>query len=362
MEALTSPPEKQVSDLAQNLSSGEIQTVIDEVVWYHGDDPSFWSDSVFEGLNSKGILSKDITRRRLVSAQNHRDRELTKRVTKAEQGEPIQIEWNSRGIRRETVVQRLKDLKRSRQHRSDNEDVAKAECITNLKVKGCAMAISSILRVKASEVRACLMAMGFNADDETKWNLKRLNLKLGSSDKFNSLLEAAQKKPEDQLHLDLLMNISDALKEGQEIEVVEDLVPQPESNGHVEKVRKPREPKQPDPEVTDVVKALANKPPRIRTGRPGPRGSRPGSLMDAVIQVLKNRKKGLKPQEIYDIIVEKGLWKEKAGKTPVATLSASLYNEINKKGEESRFAKGEEKGTFVLRHVAKASVPETAEA
>jgi hypothetical protein len=40
-------------------------------------------------------------------------------------------------------------------------------------------------------------------------------------------------------------------------------------------------------------------------------------------------------------MASKGLWKSPGGKTPAATLYSSILREIEKKGKESRFKKGE---------------------
>ena len=43
----------------------------------------------------------------------------------------------------------------------------------------------------------------------------------------------------------------------------------------------------------------------------------------------------------------KGLWTSHGGKTPEATLYASIIREISKRGKESRFKKAD-RGTFAL--------------
>lgn len=60
------------------------------------------------------------------------------------------------------------------------------------------------------------------------------------------------------------------------------------------------------------------------------------SVLDAVIQVLKEADDPLHAKEITKRILSKGLWKT-SGKTPAATISARLYSDIKKKGENSHF-------------------------
>jgi len=53
----------------------------------------------------------------------------------------------------------------------------------------------------------------------------------------------------------------------------------------------------------------------------------------------------MKARELTDAVLARG-WVT-SGATPWSTLSASIGTEIAKKGAASRFAKGEERGTFV---------------
>jgi len=60
------------------------------------------------------------------------------------------------------------------------------------------------------------------------------------------------------------------------------------------------------------------------------------SVRDAAIQVLKEAGKPLHAKEITERILSMGLW-ETTGKTPVATVSARLYSDIKKNGDDSPF-------------------------
>jgi restriction system protein len=60
------------------------------------------------------------------------------------------------------------------------------------------------------------------------------------------------------------------------------------------------------------------------------------SMLDAVIQVLKEAGKPLHAKEITERILSKDLWKT-TGKTPAATVSARLYSDIKKNEQASPF-------------------------
>lgn len=59
-------------------------------------------------------------------------------------------------------------------------------------------------------------------------------------------------------------------------------------------------------------------------------------VKDAIIKVLEEAGEALHARKITDRILSKGLWKS-TGKTPAATVSASLYSNIKKRGEDSPF-------------------------
>jgi len=47
----------------------------------------------------------------------------------------------------------------------------------------------------------------------------------------------------------------------------------------------------------------------------------------------------MRAKQIVEAVVERGLWKLGAGKTPHATLYAAMIREISKKGKDARFEK-----------------------
>lgn len=67
---------------------------------------------------------------------------------------------------------------------------------------------------------------------------------------------------------------------------------------------------------------------------------------DAAYEILKEAGKPLHYNEITDLAIAKGIL-ETQGQTPHATMGALLYTDTLK--EESRFKRGDEKGTFTLQ-------------
>jgi len=82
------------------------------------------------------------------------------------------------------------------------------------------------------------------------------------------------------------------------------------------------------------------------------------NVKGAAIQVLKEAEKPLQANEIAKLIIETGRWKTD-GKTPEATVSASLYSDIKKYGIKSAFVKVAPQ-TFALR--ASAEIPNDVDA
>jgi len=81
----------------------------------------------------------------------------------------------------------------------------------------------------------------------------------------------------------------------------------------------------------------------------GNRGRKPKgeiSQLDAAVVVLKDAKGPLTCKEIVLRMFEKKIWNT-SGRTPGATLSASMQREIAKRGKESRFRKAE-RGLYEL--------------
>ncbi len=210
--------------------------------------------------------------------------------------------------------------------------------------------MATILKVREAELRAVLIAIGYDAGDKAKWDLKRLNKKVSTNDAFCALIDSAKKAAElgDK---DLISNILDALREGEDVEVVEDISTQ-EVSEEVFAELPGAEPgkvsgKKPG-EKSSMPAAVAERKKNGKTNGKVEANGRGPSLINAAISVMKQRKKPMKVKDIYEAVVEKGLWADKKGKTPWATLGAAIYTEVKKKGDESRFVQVG-KGEFTLR-------------
>jgi len=78
-----------------------------------------------------------------------------------------------------------------------------------------------------------------------------------------------------------------------------------------------------------------------------PKAKKKTSLLDAAILVLRETGQPMNTREMVDAVLAKGEWTTK-GKTPAATLYASILREIQKKGDDARFVKTE-RGRFALK-------------
>jgi len=114
--------------------------------------------------------------------------------------------------------------------------------------------------------------------------------------------------------------------------------------GHSEQSEpaKPKETKKPKgAKVSGRKRAAAPKQPKPK--RLG--------VLDAAAQVIVGLKEPIGCKDLVAKVVEKGLWKSPAGKTPEATLYSSIIREIAAKGRESRFKKVD-RGMFTSGKVA----------
>lgn len=98
--------------------------------------------------------------------------------------------------------------------------------------------------------------------------------------------------------------------------------------------RRERIPDSPGGRAMRIHRNLADKPNRV-------------SLLDAAATVLADAKASMQAKQIVEEVIERGLWKPGAGKTPHATLYAAILREINVKGKDARFAKTD-RGLFTL--------------
>lgn len=72
------------------------------------------------------------------------------------------------------------------------------------------------------------------------------------------------------------------------------------------------------------------------------------SITDAAFVVLQKSATPLTSEEITVRVLQAGLWTT-TGKTPAATMSAALYSDIKKHGENSRFVKSGKGSVFTIR-------------
>ena len=98
------------------------------------------------------------------------------------------------------------------------------------------------------------------------------------------------------------------------------------------------------PEATRTVEPATATRTRKAAGEPKPKKV---SLLAAAIQVLKAATAPMHVKEIFEQIVNGGLWSSPAGKTPAATLSAAMLRELGK-GPEARVRKTD-RGLFAYQ-------------
>ena len=109
--------------------------------------------------------------------------------------------------------------------------------------------------------------------------------------------------------------------------------------------------------TTTVTKKAAAKPgkaPAAKASAPrtveadAPGKARKLSAIDAAAKVLGQAGEAMSCPQLIEAMAKKGYWTSPVGKTPAATLYASLLKEITTKGKESRFVKVA-RGQFALR-------------
>jgi len=94
---------------------------------------------------------------------------------------------------------------------------------------------------------------------------------------------------------------------------------------------------------TDATNATA--PAVVR--RP-PKEPKTSAMQAAVIVLADATPEGMSTTQMIELMTEHKLWISPGGKTPEASLYASIIREIAKKGDQSRFRKVS-RGRFVLR-------------
>lgn len=101
-------------------------------------------------------------------------------------------------------------------------------------------------------------------------------------------------------------------------------------------------------------KSTAAKPAKRKKPTPKARGNRADrsagqlSLVEAAVKVLQQSDGPMKPVNIVERAINRGLWKKQDGKTPGATLWARILDDIKRNGRKSTFVKAGP-GLFGLR-------------
>ncbi|WP_197532952.1 winged helix-turn-helix domain-containing protein [Symmachiella macrocystis] len=80
----------------------------------------------------------------------------------------------------------------------------------------------------------------------------------------------------------------------------------------------------------------------------GKTGAKNLSAINAAAKVLSEAKEPLTTKQMIEQMAAKGYWTSPGGKTPHATLYAALLRDIQRKSEDSRFAKAD-RGLFALK-------------
>lgn len=85
--------------------------------------------------------------------------------------------------------------------------------------------------------------------------------------------------------------------------------------------------------------------PAKKAEHPKPKAKTGMSLLDAAAEVMGSDGKAWSCAEIVEAVLAKGIWKT-SGKTPAQTLYSALIRDIDGKGKDSRFCRGDQKGEF----------------
>jgi hypothetical protein len=97
--------------------------------------------------------------------------------------------------------------------------------------------------------------------------------------------------------------------------------------------------------------AQAKRPSAKKAGkvnRPAPKPAKKLSQIEAAVEVLRAAGEPLTCKAMVEAMSARGLWTSPAGKSPDATLYASILRELARKGKDARFIKAAP-GRFVLR-------------
>jgi hypothetical protein len=99
------------------------------------------------------------------------------------------------------------------------------------------------------------------------------------------------------------------------------------------------------PKTTKKPKAAPAKKPRAAKAKPEATNKKLSAL-DAAAKVLGETGEPMTTKELVDAMAAKGYWTSPGGKTPERTLYSALARDIDARGKDSRFKKGE-RGKFL---------------
>ncbi len=99
------------------------------------------------------------------------------------------------------------------------------------------------------------------------------------------------------------------------------------------------------PSTTKKAKAAPATKPRAAKAKPEAKEKKLSAL-DAAAKVLGETGEPMTTKELIDAMAAKGYWTSPGGKTPERTLYSALARDVDARGKESRFKKGE-RGKFL---------------
>lgn len=97
--------------------------------------------------------------------------------------------------------------------------------------------------------------------------------------------------------------------------------------------------------TTKKTKAAPAAKPRAAKAKPEAKAKKMSAL-DAAAKVLGETGEPMTTKELIDAMAAKGYWTSPCGKTPERTLYSALARDVDARGKESRFKKGE-RGKFL---------------
>lgn len=357
--------------IAEEMTEEEIQSAVDDFVLRHGEDHHQWPWKDRKLPN--GLTVKEVTPERLaIASSRNKDRitaamkEVSEEMKEPTEAEKEDIRYRNK-MRKEMIVENSSservftnvveghpdldpDLnadhpvagraKAERNLQEEKESEKKTRLAELRKKKE-----ENMYSVSESAARSMLSDMGMpNADELVALSIPvKLNSLPSIMDQLTEPKESASKRLRDR--------ILNALQEGKKIvlqtvdssEKAKRTRKKPAQEEAKESPKRRRQAKISSENGSEPSKKEV-KAPRAKSVK---KEKGQMSLVEAALKVLSSRKKSMSAKDLVEEVQNKGYWKSGEGKTPHQTLAAAFYTEINKKGKESRVARGEP-GTFIL--------------